>query len=437
LVSRAVAKDYEEWLAAPADRTDFLLKGNLRWLTARIGQIPPLDIAAYQSAGGFEGLRKALGMSPEAVRAMIGASGLVGRGGAAFPTGIKWDGAAQAPGEPKYVVLNADESEMGTFKDRVLLEYDPFASIEGMIIAAFAIGASYGYVYIRGEYRKAQSILAEALQLAEQYHFLGDNILESGFNFHLELRSGAGAYICGEETALFESIEGKRGFPRIKPPFPTTHGLFGQPTVINNVETICNVPFILREGVESYRSTGTEKSPGTKLFCLSGDVRQPCLVEAPFGITLRELIDEFGGGLPAGRTLQAVLLGGAAGTFIPPEQLDLRLTFEDTRQAKVSIGSGAVMVFDDRRDLRRVLVNLAGFFAHESCGKCYPCQLGTQRQLEVLERFARGVPVEGDAARLQDTGWTMTDASLCGLGQTAAMAVLSAMEHWPHLFGER
>lgn len=405
-----------------------------RWLTARCGQVDPASLADYTASRGFDALQKALAMPPEQVIAEIKASGLVGRGGAAFPTGIKMEGAANAAGQPKYLVLNADESEPGTFKDRVLLEGDPFSALEGMLISAYAIGARRGYAYVRGEYPHAQAVLSHAIETLYAKGYLGEHILGSGFSFDIELRSGAGAYICGEETALFESIEGKRGFPRIKPPFPTTHGLFGKPTVINNVETFCNLPLILRQGADWYRSLGTSKSPGLKLFCLSGDVKQPGLYEFPFGLTLRELIYEHAGGMRSNQPLQAVLLGGAAGLFITPEELDVRLTFEDLREAGLALGSGAVMVFDGSRDLRQVMADLAHFFAHESCGKCYPCQLGTQRQLEVMERCAAGKPLPGDRERLLDVGWTMTDASLCGLGQTAAMAILSAEKRWPQLF---
>jgi NADH-quinone oxidoreductase subunit F len=434
LVGDVSARRMEQWLPARGGSPGYRLKGESRWLTRRVGQVDPLSLEDYVNRGGFGGLRRALQMTPEEVIAQVKAAGLVGRGGAAFPSGIKWEGAAQAPGEPKYVVINADESEVGTFKDRVLMEYDPFSMLEGLIITAYAIGATRGVVYVRGEYAHAQEIISRSLESARAAGYLGERILGSTLSLEVELRSGGGAYICGEETALFESIEGKRGFPRMKPPFPTTHGLFGKPTVINNVETICNLPLILSEGTDFYRSLGTEKSPGPKLFCLAGDVQYPCLVEAPFGLTLGELIENYGGGLQPGRTLQAVLMGGAAGMFVPPDGLDVRLTFEDLRAAGLALGSGAVMVFDDRRDLRQVLVNLAHFFAHESCGKCYPCQLGTQRQLEVLERFAGGHPVPGDMERLEDVGWTMTDASLCGLGQTAGLAVLSALKLWPGLF---
>jgi NADH-quinone oxidoreductase subunit F len=269
---------------------------------------------------------------------------------------------------------------------------------------------------------------------ARSMGILGMNILGSGFAFDVELRRGAGAYVCGEETALFESIEGKRGFPRVKPPFPTTAGLFGKPTVINNVETLCNVPAILRYGVESYRRLGSEKSPGPKLFCVSGDVVKPGLYEVPFGVTMRHLLMDLAGGLREGRSLQVVLMGGAAGAFATPDMLDVKLTFEDLRAAGLPLGSGVVTVLDDTRDLRDILRRLGHFFAEESCGKCYPCQMGTMRQAEVLNRIASGTAEPGDVERLQDIAMTMTDASLCGLGQTAGSAVMSAIRHFPHLF---
>jgi NADH-quinone oxidoreductase subunit F len=406
----------------------------LRLLTRNCGRGHATTLPEYEASGGYAGLRRALQMPPDDLIAEIKASGLVGRGGAAFPTWLKWQGTRQAPGTTKYAIVNADESEPGTFKDRVLMEEDPHSVVEGFIIEAYAAGAARGYFYIRGEYPHAHDRVGAALDEARQAGYLGDNILGSGFSFDVELRLGAGAYICGEETALFESIEGKRGFPRVKPPFPTTFGVFGQPTAINNVETLLNVPYIVTHGAAAFRALGTEKSPGPKLFCLSGDVAQPGLYEVRFGTTLRQLLYEMGGGLPAGRRLQAVLFGGAAGAFATEQHLDLPLTFEDLRAAGLPLGSGVVMVFDDTRDLRDVLRRLARFFAHESCGKCYPCQIGTQRQHEILERVAAGQAAPGDARRLQDVGWTMTDASLCGLGQTAASAVLSAMQLWPHLF---
>jgi NADH-quinone oxidoreductase subunit F len=407
-------------LGVPASR----VYGNPRLLTLNCGKGHPTPLSDYSN---YPALKKALEMAPEAVIAEIKTAGLVGRGGAAFPTGIKWEGARNAEGQPKFVVCNADESEPGTFKDRVLLLDDPHRVIEGLLIAGYAIGASRGYIYLRGEYPYILPVIETALDEARQASFIGTNIHNSGFSFEVEVRLGAGAYICGEETALFESIEGKRGFPRVKPPFPTTFGLFGQPTVINNVETLCNVPLIIEKGAAEYRKIGTEKSPGPKLICVSGDVPRPGVYEIPFGVTLRELL-EMAGGVSGRKELRAVLFGGAAGAFATPAHLDVKLTFEDLRNAGLPLGSGVVMVFDETRDLRDVLKRLGRFFAHESCGKCYPCQMGTQRQKEILDRLAAGKSLPGDVERLQDVGWTMTDASLCGLGQTAASAVLSAMK---------
>ncbi len=407
--------------------------GAERVITQRVGKINPLKLEDYRTHQGFEGLQNALNIESDYICDFMENSGLLGRGGAAFVTRRKWEGAASASGEPKYIVCNADESEPGTFKDRVLLENDPFAILEGMLIAGFAIGAEKGFIYIRGEYPRAQAIVGQAIESLKENGYLGANILNSGFNFEIELRSGAGAYICGEETALFESIEGKRGFPRLKPPYPTTHGLFQKPTVINNVETFANVSLMLRIGVEKYCQYGTPQSSGPWLFCLSGDIAKPGLYEVTRPTTLRELISQ-AGGLRDGLKLQTVLLGGAAGKFVHPDQIHVRLTQEDARAAGLTLGSGAVIVLSEQASLKQTLADLGHFFAHESCGKCYPCQLGTQRQAEILDRIVSGPADPGDFDRLQDVGWTMTDASLCGLGQTAASAVLSAMELWPELF---
>jgi NADH-quinone oxidoreductase subunit F len=408
--------------------------GDIRCLTAHCGQGHPTSLADYSAQGGYAGLKKALTMSPQEVIAEVKASGLVGRGGAAFPTGAKWEGAANVPGEPKYIVCNADESEPGTFKDRILMEEDPHRTIEGMLIAAHAVGAQKGYIYVRGEYPYAFKIIGDAVEAARHAGMLGRNILGSRLDFDIEMRLGAGAYICGEETALFESIEGKRGLPRIKPPFPTTHGLFGKPTVINNVETFCNVPLILERGAAEYRKMGTQRSPGPKLFCVSGQIQKPGLYEVPFGATLRHVLFDLAGGLRQGRKLQATLMGGAAGAFATEKDLDVILSFEALAAAGLPLGSGAIMVFDDSADMRDVLKRMAYFFADESCGKCYPCQLGTHRQYEILNRVASGRLVAGDRERLSDIGSAMIDASLCGLGQTAATAVLSAMKLWPEMF---
>ena len=408
--------------------------GDLRMLSANCGRSCPTSLDEYTSGGGYAGLRKALTMTPEALIAEVKASGLLGRGGAAFPAGIKLEGAARVPGQRTYIVCNADESEPGTFKDRILMEQDPHRTIEGMVIAAHAVGARKGYIYVRGEFPYAFKVMGEAMDEARSAGLLGKSVLGSKLDFDIELRLGAGAYICGEETALLESIEGKRGFPRIKPPFPTSKGLFGKPTVIQNVETFCNVALIIEGGAAAYRQIGTERSPGPKLFCVSGQVEKPGLYEVPFGITLRHLLFDRAGGLKPGRKLQAVLMGGAAGAFATEKDLDVMLSFEHLSAAGLSLGSGAVMVFDDSADMRDVLKRLAHFFADESCGKCYPCQLGTVYQREILDRLAAGRGLPGDRERLADVGSTMTDASLCGLGQTAAMAVSSAMKLWPEMF---
>jgi NADH-quinone oxidoreductase subunit F len=408
------------------------ISGEPRWLTGRCGVIDPLDIGAFQANDGFAGLKKAIEtLQPEDVIAEIKDSGLVGRGGAAFPTGLKWEYAAAAENEPRYVVGNGDESEPGTFKDRVLMEGDPFAVIEGMVLNGYAVGAHQGYLYVRGEYPRAQRLLRNAIETARKSGFLGENVLGSTFSFDIELRSGAGAYICGEETALFESIEGKRGYPRLKPPFPTTHGLFHQPTTINNVETLCTAAWIVANGAEAYRTQGTEKSPGTKLFCLSGDIAKPGVYETPFGTSLGELLDLAGG---MRGELQAILVGGAAGVFAVPSHLDVPMSFEDLQGAGLVLGSGVVMAINQTRDLRETLLALAHFFAHESCGKCFPCQLGTQRQLELVTKVVDGSADENDLQTLQDVIYTMTNASLCGLGMTAGVAIQSAMNQWPEIF---
>ena len=437
VLARVGVADLDDVFAGRARGVDDRVGGDLRILTPLCGRgshVGAASLTEYEAAGGMQAMRKALSeWQPQQLIDEVKQSGLVGRGGAAFPTGVKWDGAAQASGSPKYVVVNADESEPGTFKDRILMEGDPNRIIEGAILAAYAIGAHQAYVYIRGEYPTATQRVQAAIAECKAAGYLGANILGSGFDLDIDIRNGAGAYICGEETALFESIEGKRGFPRMKPPFPTTHGLFGKPTVINNVETLAAVPYIVMHGAAAFRRIGTETSPGPKLFCVSGDVVQPGLYEVPFGVTIRHLIDDLTGGVTGGR-LQAILFGGAAGAFATEKDLDVKLSFEDLRTAGLPLGSGVVTVFNETRDMRDVLLRLTRFFAHESCGKCYPCQLGTQRQYEIVERVAAGQLRDGDRERLADVGWTMTDASLCGLGQTAAWAVQSAMKLWPEMF---
>ncbi len=400
-------------------------------LLGRIGTADPLSLSDYRAHGGYRALPRALALGPEAVVAEVTASKLVGRGGAAFPTGRKWAAVAAQPTRPHLLVCNADESEPGTFKDRVLMEGDPYALVESMTIAAFATGCERGYLYVRGEYPLAEERVAHAIASARDEGLLGPDILGSGFGFDIEIRRGAGAYICGEETALFESIEGKRGEPRNKPPFPVEVGLFGKPTVVNNVETLVNVLLILAEegGGAAFAATGTEGSTGPKLFCLSGHVTRPGVYEVPFGTTLRELLD-LAGGVPGGRAIKAVLLGGAAGVFVGPDALDTPLTFEATREIGATLGSGVVMVFDETADMAGTLRRIAQFFRDESCGQCVPCRVGTVRQEELLARLAAGRANgtrEDELALLAEIGRAMRDASICGLGQTASSAIESAV----------
>jgi NADH-quinone oxidoreductase subunit F len=398
-------------------------------LLRRIGVVDPSSLDDYRAHGGFAALPRALAMGAEAVIAEVTASKLMGRGGAAFPTGRKWSAVASQPAQPHYLVCNADESEPGTFKDRVVMEGDPFAVVEAMTIAAFATGASQGYLYIRGEYPEAESAIRSAIAASRATGLLGADILGSGFAFDIEVRRGAGAYICGEETALFESIEGKRGEPRNKPPFPVEVGLFGKPTVVNNVETLVNVPLVLELGGEAYAGIGTEGSTGPRLFCLSGHVARPGIYEVEFGATLGDLI-ELAGGVPDDRAIRAILLGGAAGVFVGADSLEMPLTFEDTRAVGATLGSGVIMVFDETADLVDTLRRVARFFRDESCGQCVPCRVGSVRQEELLTRLAAGSRVRSrdeELVLLREIGQAMRDASICGLGQTASSAIESAL----------
>jgi NADH-quinone oxidoreductase subunit F len=398
-------------------------------LLARVGVADPESLASYRAHGGYQALTKALELGPAGVIAEVTASKLVGRGGAAFPTGRKWDAVAKQPAHPHYLVMNADESEPGTFKDRVLLEEDPFALVEALTIAGYATGCEHGYVYLRGEYPKAEARFANAIHQARAAGLLGANVAGAGFAFELEIRRGAGAYICGEETALFNSLEGQRGEPRSKPPFPVEVGLFGKPTLVNNVETLANVLPILTGRGAAWAAIGSGYSTGKKLFCLSGHVQRPGVYEVSFGKTLGELI-ELAGGLAPGRSLQAVLLGGAAGVFVGPDQLGMPLTFEGARAAQATLGSGVVLVYDDTADLPDALVRIAEFFRHESCGQCVPCRVGTVRQEELLRRLVEHRllgSLEDERALLAELGQAMRDASICGLGQTASSAIESAL----------
>jgi NADH-quinone oxidoreductase subunit F len=396
-------------------------------LLRRVGQVDPTSLDDYRAQGGYAALRVALERGPSYVLREVADSGLLGRGGAAFPTGRKWQAVAQAPARPHYVVCNADESEPGTFKDRVLMEEDPFAIVEAMTIAGLAVGADRGFIYVRGEYPLATERLEHAIAEARARGYLGADVMGRGLSFDIDLRKGAGAYICGEETALFASLEGFRGEPRTKPPFPVEAGLFGRPTVVNNVETLANVPGIVTGGAAAYRAVGTPGSPGTRLFCVSGSVARPGLFELPFGATLRELCALAG----APPDLTAILLGGAAGTFVEPKDLDLKLTFEDTREAGATLGSGVVFVVGAGVPMGPILERLARFFREESCGQCVPCRVGTVRQEELVTRLVRGTPrpsPAGERALLKELGQAMRDASICGLGQTASSAIESAAD---------
>lgn len=421
------------------------LSGRIAWLTARKGTLPaeqrivleragvidPTNIEDYILQDGYAALGKVLtSMKPEEVIAEVQKSGLKGRGGAGFPTGLKWSFVAKAPGTKKYVICNADESEPGTFKDRVILEGDPHTILEAMAIAGYAVGADEGYIYVRGEYALAQERLAIAIAQAKEYGFLGKNIFGTEFNFEIHVHSGAGAYICGEETALIESIEGKRGEPRARPPYPTTHGLWGKPTLVNNVETLANIPPILRNGAEWYRKFGTPSSPGTKVYTILGNVNNTGLIEVPMGITLREVIAIYGRGMKNGRTFKLAQTGGSSGSVIPASLQDTPMDFESYNKAEVSLGSGALLICDEDTcvvDLAKVLMN---FFRRESCGKCTPCRIGTYRAYQILQRISEGQGVLKDLDELLSLSENLVNLSNCGLGQTAATPIKDILKYF-------
>ena len=394
-----------------------------RVILKNIGVIDPTSIEEYIAMGGYEALAKALTtMTPEAVIAEIKASGLKGRGGASFPTGLKWEFASNTDGEIKYIVCNADEGEPGNFKDRLIMEGDPHQIIEGMVIAAFAVGARKGYIYIRGEYQQSVAHTERAIAVAGEMGLLGSNIMGTGFDFDIEVFKGAGAYVCGEETALLESIEGRRGESQMKPPFPPMQGLMGQPTVINNVETLANVSHIIAKGAAWYNGIGTSQTRGTKIFSPCGDVQCPGVYEVPFGTTLREIIFGMAGGIKSGRKFKAVLIGGPAGVLVGEESLDRRLCGED-----LNPGAGALIVIDESKCIVDVMRNCAQFFYHESCGQCTPCREGTKRMLEVFNWWAAGAGSEGDIRLMDSLTSAMATASRCGLGQFAGVAFKTSL----------
>jgi len=402
---------------------------------ARVGLTDPVSVPEYEAHGGLRGLRNAIAMSGADVVRAVTDAGLRGRGGAAFPTGIKWNTVLQTEADQKYVVCNADEGDSGTFSDRMIMEGDPLVLIEGMAIAGIATGATQGYIYLRSEYPDAERILLAAIAAARLHGVLGDNVLGSGKRFELELRRGAGAYICGEETSLLESLEGKRGMVRYKPPVPAVSGLFGKPTVLNNVITFASVPIILDRGGEFYRDFGMGRSRGTLPIQLTGNIRRGGLVELAFGVTLRELLEDFGGGSASGRPIRAVQVGGPLGAYIPASQFDMPFDYEAFASAGAMVGHGGIVVFDDTVDMAKMARYAMEFCAVESCGKCTPCRIGSTRGFEVIDRIIANRDREANVALLRDLCDTMLHGSLCALGGMTPYPVLSALKHFPEDFG--
>ncbi|AYR21492.1 formate dehydrogenase beta subunit [Alcaligenes faecalis] len=411
------------------------LKNQERLTFARVGIIDPVSVADYQACGGFEGLSKALAMEPAAIVKEVTDSGLRGRGGAAFPTGIKWNTVLNTPAQQKYIVCNADEGDSGTFSDRMLMEGDPLCLIEGMTIAGLAVGATYGYIYVRSEYPLAVQALNEAIEAAHAAGWLGKNIQGSGCDFDLEVRKAAGAYICGEETALLDSLEGKRGVVRVKPPLPAIKGLFGQPTVINNVVSLASVPVILAKGGAYYQNYGMGRSRGTLAFQLTGNLQNGGLVEKAFGVTLRELLYDYGGGSASGRPLRAVQVGGPLGAYLPEHQWDVPLDYEAYMKINAMVGHGGLVAFDDTVDMAHMAQYAMEFCAIESCGKCTPCRIGSTRGVETIQKIRRRENMDNHVELLRDLCDTMFSGSLCALGGMTPYPVLSALEHFPQDFG--
>ena len=402
---------------------------------ARMGITDPLSLSDYQAHQGWAGLTRALSMQGAAIVQEVTDSGLRGRGGAAFPAGIKWRTVLNAASSQKYVVCNADEGDSGTFSDRMTMEGDPFMLIEGMAIAGLAVGATQGYIYIRSEYPHAIAVMREAIELATQAGYLGGNVCGSGQRFHLQVRKAAGAYVCGEETAMLESIEGKRGVVRAKPPLPALEGLFGQPTVINNVITLASVPLILAKGASFYRDYGVGRSQGTLPFQLAGNIRHGGLVEKAFGLTLRELLFDFGGGSRSGRPIKAVQVGGPLGAYVPESQWDIPLDYEAYAAVGAVVGHGGIVVHDDSADMAKLARYAMEFCALESCGKCTPCRIGSTRGMEVIDRITHNTNKAQQVHLLRDLCNTMLNGSLCAMGGMTPYPVLSALNHYPQDFG--
>lgn len=405
-----------------------------RVVLRNVGKIDPHSLADYHAAGGYGALKKALEMSPDKIVDLMQASGLRGRGGAGFPLGRKWGIVAKSTTFPKYVISNADEGEPATNKDRVIMSGDPHSMLEGMAIAGYAVGANQGYVYLRYEYPALFPLLEEAIEQAKAAGVLGYNIFDSGFDFDITVCSGGGAYVCGEETALINSIEGKRGEPRFKPPYPGEVGLYNKPTVVNNVETLANVPVIIEKGVDWFRSIGTETSPGTKVFTLCGNVENRGIFEFPMGVNLRDLIEEAGGGVKYGQSLLGVQLGGCSGTILNASQIDLIMDVDSCVANGASLGSGAIKVIADYNDLLDVVENITSFFVHESCGQCTPCREGSTRLYEIIKKIKNGEAQKKDIDTMLDLCFTMRVASLCGLGQAATVPVESSYNNFRSIY---
>jgi formate dehydrogenase iron-sulfur subunit len=417
----------------PIDEIPYLA-GQDRWTFWRCGLIEALSLEDYRKHRGFEALEKALSGDSAEVLAAVRDSGLRGRGGAGFPTGIKWQTVADTTAEQKYIACNADEGDSGTFSDRMLIEGDPFGLIEGMAIAGFAVGASRGYIYLRSEYPLAHAILSKALATARDAGWLGNNIQDSGFNFDIELHLGAGSYVCGEETAMLESLEGKPGVVRFKPPLPAIAGLFGKPTVVNNVVTLASVPNIINLGADRYAAYGMNRSKGTLAFQLAGNIKRGGLVEKAFGLTLRELIEDWGGGTATGRPVKAAQVGGPLGAYIPAEQFDVPLDYEAFIEIGAMIGHGGIVVFDDTADMAQQARFAMEFCAIESCGKCTPCRIGSTRGVEVIDRMLAGTSVDENYDLLLELCDTMEDASLCAMGGMTPYPVRSVLRYFSEDF---
>ena len=416
------------------DEIDWL-KNQERLTYARVGITDPINIDDYEKYDGFKGLKNAIKLEPQLIVKEVTDSGLRGRGGAAFPTGIKWQTVLDAPSEKKYIVCNADEGDSGTYSDRMIMENDPFVLIEGMIIAGLAVGADTGYIYLRSEYPHALAVLNKAINIAKENNYLGKNILGTDFNFELEVTRAAGAYICGEETSLLESLEGKRGMVRYKPPLPAIEGLYGKPTVVNNVISLATIPIIMDKGGSYYADFGVGRSKGTLPIQLAGNLKNTGLIEKAFGITLRELLYDFGGGSATGKSIKAVQVGGPLGAFLPEAQFDTPLDYEKFSEINAVVGHGGIVAFDTTADMSKLARYSFEFCAIESCGKCTPCRIGSTRGMEVIDKIKLGKDQEKNIKLLRNLGDTMVDGSLCAMGGMTPFPVISALNFFPEDFG--